>query len=433
MTSKEIVRRRTQLAEMMGPGTIAIVPAASERLRNRDVHYPFRQDSDFFYLTGFPEPDAVAVIAPGRKQGEYVLFCRDRDPEKEVWDGYRAGPEGACRDYGADDAFPIEDIDDILPSMLERTERVYYTMGTHGSFDQRLIGWLNRLRQQARAGVHIPWELVSLEHLLHEMRLFKGRAELSLMRKAGKLAARTHRQAMQRCRPGMFEYELAAEYTYEFAKQGCEHAYPPIVGAGGNGCVLHYIENSSQMKDGELVLVDAGAELNHYASDITRTFPVGGRFSDVQRAVYEIVLAAQQAAIDAVVPGCNWNQPHEAAVQVLCQGLVDLGVLKAPVEQVIESQAYRRYYMHRTGHWLGMDVHDVGDYKVGDQWRALEPGMVLTVEPGLYLRASDDLDPKWHNIGIRIEDDVLVTRNGPEVLTRDAPKSIVEIESVMAR
>ncbi len=433
MDASEFARRRKQLMRMMGPDSIAILPTNPERPRNRDVDYPFRPDSDFYYLTGFPEPDAVAVFMPGRKHGEYLLFCRDRDPEMETWHGRRAGPEGAVERYGADDAFPIGDIDDILPGLLEGHDRVFYTMGAAPEFDKRVIGWVNRIRSQSRAGKHAPDEFVSLEHFVHDMRLYKSRAEIKVMRQAANIAARAHKRAMQVCRPGMMEYELEAEFLYEFRKAGGVPAYPSIVGGGANACILHYTENDAPLNDGEVVLIDAGMEHDCYASDITRCFPVNGRFSKAQRAIYELVLEAQLAAIEEVCPGNHWNAPHVAAVKVLTRGLVKLGLLKGRTASLIKNEAYRRFYMHRTGHWLGMDVHDVGDYKVGNAWRELEPGMVLTVEPGLYIPArSKGVARKWWNIGIRIEDDVLVTRNGHNVLSKAAPKQVEDIENLMA-
>ena len=433
MDQKEFARRRKQLMHMMGADAIAILPTNPERPRNRDVDYPFRPDSDFFYLTGFPEPEAVAVLAPGRPHGEYLLFCRDRDLEKEIWNGRRAGPEGAVERFGADDAFPISDIDDILPGLLESRERVFYNMGAAPEFDQRLIGWVNGLRSQSRAGKQAPDEFVSLEHFVHDMRLYKSRAEVKVMRQAANIAARAHKRAMQVCRPGMMEYELEAEFLHEFRKAGGEPAYPSIVGGGENACILHYTENNAELNKGELVLIDAGVEHECYASDITRCFPVGGRFSKAQRAVYELVLDAQLAAIEEVYPGNTWNAPHDAAVKVLTRGLVKLGLLKGRTPTLVKEHAYRKFYMHRTGHWLGMDVHDVGDYKVGDAWRVLEPGMVLTVEPGLYIAAgTKGVARKWWNIGVRIEDDVLVTRDGHDVLSKNVPKTVDEIESLMA-
>lgn len=427
----DFAARRRELMALLGENAIAILPAARETIRNRDVHYPFRQDSDFQYLTGFGEPDAVAVIAPGRPHGEFVLFVRDKDEKKEIWDGYRAGPEGAVKEYGADDAFPIEDIDDILPGMLEASERVFYTLGNSHEFDDKLIGWLKVLRGQSRTGKHAPSEVQSLEHLLHELRLIKSGSELKVMRQAGDLAARAHRRAMAATRPGKFEYEIEAEISHEFNQEGSTHSYTPIVGGGANGCVLHYITNRDELQDGDLVLIDAGCEIECYASDITRTFPVNGKFTGEQREIYELVLASQLAAIEEIRPGNHWNAPHEAVLRVLTQGLVDIGLLDGDVDALIEDGAYQQFYMHRTGHWLGMDVHDVGDYQIENQWRELEPGMVMTVEPGLYIREGSTADPRWWNIGVRIEDDVAVNRNGYEVLSSAAPKTVAEIEALV--
>ncbi len=434
MDQKEFARRRRRLMQMMGKGSIAILPTAPVKQRNRDAEYPFRADSDFFYLTGFPEPEACAVLVPGREHGEYVLFNRERDPEQETWTGRRAGQEGACRDYGADDAFPITDIDDILPGLMEDRERVYYAMGCNPEFDRRVMEWLNRVRAKARAGVQSPAEFVALDHLLHDMRLYKSRAEQKAMRTAGRISVEAHKRAMRVCRPGVMEYQVEAELLHAFMEGGARFpAYSSIVAGGDNACILHYTENEAALCDGDLLLIDAGGEYECYAADITRTFPVNGRFTAPQRTLYELVLAAQYAAIDAVRPGAHWNEPHEAAVKVLTQGLVDLKILKGEVDGLIESGAYRRFYMHRTGHWLGMDVHDVGDYKVGGVWRELEPGMVLTVEPGLYIPlGSKGVAKRWQGIGIRIEDDVLVTKEGCEVLTAGAPKTVDEIESWMA-
>ncbi|OGT18778.1 MAG: Xaa-Pro aminopeptidase [Gammaproteobacteria bacterium RBG_16_57_12] len=433
MNKKEFAKRRKELIRMMGKGSIAILPAAPTSIRNRDAEYPYRQDSDFYYLTGFPEPESVAVLTPGRKHSEYILFCRERDAAMETWHGRRAGLEGACADYDAQDAFPIGDIDDILPGLLENCDKVYYTMGQRADFDQQVIGWVNRLRNKARAGIHTPHEFVALDHLLHDMRLYKSANELKAMRQAGRIAAAAHVRAMQACRPGLFEYQIEAELLHEFRRHGCHAAYNSIVGGGANGCILHYVENNAELRDGELLLIDAGAEHDYYASDITRTFPVNGRYSREQRALYDLVLTAQQAAIDKVRPGNHWNEPHEAAVKVLTEGLLKLGILKGRLRQLIKDSAYRRFYMHRTGHWLGMDVHDVGDYKIGDVWRVLEPGMVMTVEPGLYIPAlSKGVARKWWNIGIRIEDNVLVTPAGHEILTTGAPRRPEEIEALMA-
>lgn len=430
---KEFQRRRRQLLNMMEEGDIAILPAAGVRMRNRDVEHRYRPDSDFFYLTGFSEPEAVAVFIPGRKHGEYILFCRERDPLMETWNGPRAGQDGACEVYGADDSFPIDDIDEILPGLMENTQRVFHSMGYNAEFDSHVINWVNTLRDKARSGIHAPGEFVALDHLLHEMRLFKSADEIRTMRQAAKISVAAHQRAMRSCVPGMMEYELEAELLYEFTRGGSvAPAYNSIVGGGANGCILHYIENRAELQDGDLVLIDAGCELECYASDITRTFPVNGRFSKPQRALYEVVLAAQLAAIEQVKLGKHWNDPHEAAVRVITEGLVELGILKGRVPSLIKSEAYKPYYMHRTGHWLGMDVHDVGDYKLGDEWRLLEKGMVMTVEPGLYIPAgSKGVAKKWWNIGIRIEDDVLVTKDGCDVLTGALQKTPDDIEALM--
>jgi Xaa-Pro aminopeptidase len=429
----EFARRREQLMKLMGKDSIAIVPAAPIRHRNSDVEYAYRQDSDFFYLTGFGEPEAVAVLMPGREPAEYVLFVRDRDPARETWDGRRAGPVGATRIYGADDAFPFADMDEILPGLIEGRARVFYTMGVYADFDARVVGWVNGLRAQSQRGRHPPQEFVALDHVLHDMRLFKSAAELDLMRESARIGARAHVRAMRTCRPGMSEYEIMAELVHEFRLHNADTSYQPIVGGGANTCILHYRENDQKLADGDLLLVDAGCEYQCYASDITRTYPVNGRFSPEQRAIYEIVLDANLAAIAKVRPGNHWNDPHDAAVRVVTQGLVKLGLLKGRVASLEKDEAYKRFFMHRTGHWLGMDVHDVGDYKVGDEWRVLEPGMVMTIEPGIYIPEGMRGVPKrFHNIGIRIEDDVAVTRRGCEVLTSKAPKAVRDIESLMA-
>jgi Xaa-Pro aminopeptidase len=433
MEKREFARRRKRLMDMINVGGIAIQPTAPERVRNRDVLYPHRADSDFFYLTGFPEPDAVAVMVPDRPQGEFLLFCRERDAEAETWHGRRAGLDGACELYGADDAFPISDLDDILPGLLENKERIYYTMGRYPDFDQRLVGWITRVTDKGRAGIHAPDQFVSLGHILHESRLYKSRQEIKAMRRAAAIAAEGHRRAMSVCRPGMFEYQIEAELLHTFMRQGARSpAYPSIVGGGANSCILHYIENQDKLADGDLLLIDAGAEYDCYASDITRTFPVNGDFTEDQAAVYEIVLEAQLAAIAEVQPGNAWNMPHEAAIDVITRGLVHLGILKGRAPKLIREEAFRPYYMHKTGHWLGMDVHDVGDYKLVDEWRSFEPGMVTTVEPGLYLSSTiKGLAKRWWNIGIRIEDDILVTKLGHDVLSASAPKQIDDIESLM--
>ncbi len=433
MNNTEYKRRRKHLMQIMGDDAVAILPAALVRMRNRDAEFQYRQDSDFHYITGFDEPEAVAVLVPGREHGEYILFCRENDKKMETWNGLRAGQDGAIENYAADDSFPIDDIDDILPGLLENKEKVYYTMGVHPDFDQLIIKWVNRLREQSRMGVHTPGEFVSLDHQLHDMRLYKSAAEIKAMRKAAQISAKAHIRAMQFCKPGIYEYQLEAELLHSFMQQGARFpAYSSIVGSGKNGCILHYVENSEMLKNGDLVLIDAGAEVECYAADVSRTFPVNGKYSKEQRVLYDIVLAAQRAAIEQVKPGNHWNDPHEAAIKVVTQGLIDVGILKGKLETNIKKESYKDFYMHRTGHWLGMDVHDVGDYKVDDEWRVLEPGMVLTVEPGLYISAAHEkVAKKWHNIGIRIEDDVLVTKDGHEVLSKDVPKDADEIEALM--
>ena len=434
MLKQEFARRRKRLMEIMDGGAIGIIPTALVRIRNRDVEFPYRSDSDFYYLTGFPEPQAVAVLVPHRSQGEYILFCRERDPEREAWDGQRAGLEGACGDYGADDAFPFSDMDDILPGLLENKSRVFYTMGQDPEFDHRVVNWVNQVRGRGRAGVRAPEEFIALGHVLHDMRLYKSKAEVTAMRQAAQISVEAHRRAMRVCHPGMYEYQIEAELQHAFMHGGARSpAYPPIVGGGANGCILHYRDNVAPLKDGDLLLIDAGAEYDSYAADLTRTFPINGRFSPVQRAAYEVVLETQRAAIEKVKPGNHWNEIHEVAIRVITKGLLELGILKGRLNTLIKEEAYKPYYMHRTGHWLGMDVHDVGDYKVGGEWRVLEPGMTLTVEPGLYLKAGTrGLAKRWWNIGIRIEDDVLVTNNGCEVLTAEAPKTVEQIESLMS-
>ena len=428
----EFDRRRRALMKTMGHDAIAVLPAAPPRTRNNDVEYNYRQDSDFHYLTGFDEPEAVAVLAPGRPKGEYILFVRQRNKEREIWDGKRAGAEGAIREYGADAAYTIDKLDEILPGLLEQRSRVFHTMGVYSDFDQRVVGWVNTLRSQARAGRHPPQEFAALDHVLHDMRLFKSRAEADLMRRAGEIAAAAHVRAMKFTRPGRTEYEVMAELLHEFHRHNADISYHPIVGGGANSCVLHYRANNAPLKDGDLLLIDAGCEYQFYASDITRTFPVNGRYTSEQRAVYEVVLDAQRAAFEQIKPGNHWNAPHDAAVKAVTQGLVKLGLLKGRLPQLIKSEAYKQYFMHRTGHWLGMDVHDVGDYKVGDEWRVFEPGMALTVEPGVYIAAGSKAPKRWWNIGIRIEDDVIVTPKGHEVLTGGVPRDADAIERLMA-
>ena len=433
MNQSEFKKRRKHLMQCIGIGNIALISSAGVRVRNRDVDYPFRQDSDFYYLTGFNEPDALAVFIPGRSQGEYILFCREFDEKKALWEGAHAGLEGAIKHYAADDSFPIDDIDDIVSGMLENKTKVFYPMGRDTDLDHSLQEWIRHIRSQSRSGVMAPAELASIEPIVHEMRLFKSAAELKLMRYAAQISAEAHVKAMQLCVAGKYEYQVEADIVHHFMQSGLRNvAYPSIVAGGKNACTLHYTENSDKLKNGDLLLIDAGAECDHYAADITRTFPVSGKFSEPQALLYQLVLDAQFAAIEQIKPNVPWNAAHDASVDVLTKGLVKLGLLKGTVSKLIKNEKYKQFYMHRIGHWLGMDVHDVGDYKIHQEWRLLQAGMVLTVEPGLYIPEDcKSVDKKWRGIGIRIEDDVLVTKNGYEILTHEVPKTITEIETLM--
>ena len=417
---------------MIGKDGIAILPAAPVRHRNADIEYAYRQDSHFHYLTGFPEPDAVAVLIPGRPQAEYLLFVREHDELRESWEGARAGTDGAVERFDAEDAFPIADIDEILPGLMENRPRIYYAMGVHDDFDPRVYSWVNGLRVHARQDGGARQEIAALSHLLDDMRLYKSRAEQASLRRAAQIAVGAHRRAMRFARPGRMEYEVMAEVLHEFRSHNADISYYPIVGGGANACVMHYRDNDQPLRDGELLLLDAGCEHEYYASDITRTFPIGGRFTPAQRAVYEAVLNAQMAAIDKVRAGNHWNQPHEAAVREITHSLVKLGLLKGRPARLIKEGAYLEFFNHRTGHWLGIDVHDVGDYKVGGEWRVLETGMALTVEPGIYIRPSAKTPKEFWNIGVRIEDDVLITPTGYRLLTARLPRSPDEIEKIMA-
>jgi Xaa-Pro aminopeptidase len=422
--------RRQRLVQAM-PGAVAVIPTAPERTRNRDTHYPYRYDSYFYYLTGFQEPEAVLVLVAD-PQPRSILFCRERSVEREIWDGFRHGPEGARERFGFDEAHPIAALDDAMPALLADRAALWYPVGADPEWDARAMRWLNAVRANARSGVAAPWQLHDVRAPLDDMRLVKDAQELALMRQAAAISAGAHRRAMQATRPGRNEYEIEAELLHEFRRSGSQFpAYWPIVAGGANACVLHYVSNDAPLADGGLVLIDAGCELDGYAADITRTFPVNGRYSGAQREVYELVLAAQRAALGEVRAGKAWNEPHDAAVKVLAQGMLDLKLLPGSLDAVLEKEAYKRFYMHRTGHWLGLDVHDAGEYKRAGQWRALAPGMTLTVEPGLYIRAADDVPERLRDIGVRIEDDVLVTQAGCEVLTADAPKGVAEVEALM--
>ncbi len=421
--------RRARLAAAMGEG-IAVIPTSPERVRNRDTHFPYRYDSHFYYMTGFPEPEAVLVLTAG-KQPRSLLFCRERNEEREIWDGVRFGPERARERFGFDEAQPIAALDEAMAKLLGDQPALHTPLGADPSWDARVMQWLNKVRANARTGVTAPERVHDVRVVVDEMRLLKDAHELGVMRRAAAISAGAHRRAMAAARPGGFEYQVEAELLHEFRRHGAQFpAYWPIVAGGANACVLHYTANDAQLADGELLLIDAGCELDGYASDITRTFPIGPSFGAAQRALYELVLASQLAAIDAVRAGASWNAPHDAAVRVLAQGMLDLKLLPGDLDEVIEKEAYKRFYMHRTGHWLGLDVHDAGEYKRAGEWRSLVPGMTLTVEPGIYVRAAADVPERFHGIGIRIEDDVAVTEAGCEVLTAAAPKSVADIEAI---
>lgn len=424
------VRRRARLAAELDGG-VAILATAPEHIRNRDAHYPYRYDSYFYHLTGFREPEAVLVLVGGDAP-QSILFCRGKNAEREIWDGFRYGPEAAKAAFVFDEAHAIAELDARLPDLLADRPAVYAHLGGDPAWDGRVLGWINTVRSRIRSGISAPAQIHDLHVLLDRMRLIKDRHEIALMRRAGEISAAAHCRAMRAARPGRTEYEIEAELLHEFRRSGAQApAYAPIVAAGANACVLHYVENRAALADGELLLIDAGCELDGYASDITRTFPVNGRFSGAQRAVYELVLSAQAAAIAAVRPGARWNEPHDAAVKVLAQGFIDLKLLTGSLDAVLEQESYRQFYMHRTGHWLGLDVHDAGDYKTGGEWCLLEPGMVLTVEPGCYIRPAPGVPAALVNIGIRIEDDALVTADGCELLSSGAPKTVEAIEALM--
>lgn len=428
----QFVRRRHELASAIKFG-IAVIPTAAERIRNKDAHFPYRFDSYFHYLTGFNEPEAVVVVIGG-KPSRSILFCRAKHEEREIWDGFRYGPEEAKTQFNFDDTFAIDEIDKILPQLIENKDAIFTPIGIESNWDNKMMGWLNKTRSRAREGITAPASLIDVREILDEMRLIKDSDELDVMRRAAKISAEAHVNAMLATKPEKYEYEIEAELLYHFKKKGSQFpAYTSIVAGGKNACVLHYIENNAVLNDGDLLLIDAGCELDGYASDITRTFPVSGKFSGPQRIIYELVLDAQQAAMEATSRGNSWQAPHDAATKVLAQGFIDLKLCHGSLDKVLENREYSRYYMHRTGHWLGRDVHDVGNYKDDGQWRSLEPGMVLTIEPGCYIRSAPDIPEQFWNIGIRIEDDAIVNQDsGCEIITSGVPKTINDIESLMS-
>ena len=428
----QFVRRRHELASAIKFG-IAVIPTAAERIRNKDAHFPYRFDSYFHYLTGFNEPESVVVVIGG-KPSRSILFCRAKHEEREIWDGFRYGPEEAKTQFNFDDTFAIDEIDKILPQLIENRDAIFTPIGIKSNWDNKMMGWLNKTRSRAREGIAAPASLIDVREILDEMRLIKDPDELNIMRRAAKISAEAHVNAMLATRPEKYEYEIEAELLYHFKKNGSQFpAYTSIVAGGKNACVLHYIDNNAVLNDGDLLLIDAGCELDGYASDITRTFPVSGKFSGPQRIIYELVLDAQRAAMEATSRGNSWQMPHDAATKVLAQGFIDLKLCHGSLDKVLENREYSRYYMHRTGHWLGRDVHDVGNYKDDGQWRSLEPGMVLTIEPGCYIRSAPDIPEQFWNIGIRIEDDAIVNQDsGCEIITSGVPKTINDIESLMS-
>ena len=436
LTQEDFQERRDHLAAEMGLRSIAIIATRAEMYRNRDADYKYRSDSSFFYLTGFAEPEAVAVIETFDSEEEgysYSLFCRERNREMEIWNGYRAGVDGAVDDYEADEAYAIDLLDEEILAKLQNKDTLFYRIGQDSEFDVRVTKWLAQAGGESRRGQSAPTQIVQLDTIVDEMRLFKSNKEIELMQIASDISAEAHTRAMQTVHPGMMEYALEAELNYVFGKNGCVPSYNSIVGGGENACILHYVENDKVLNDGDLVLIDAACEYQCYASDITRTFPVNGKFSPEQKALYNIVLDAQMAAIDAVRIGNSYKEPHHVAVRILVQGLLDLGIMQGDIDDIIQTESYRQFYMHGTGHWLGMDVHDVGAYKVDGEWRVFEEGVVITVEPGLYIAPDDEsVDPKWRGIGIRIEDDIVATQSGPLNLTFKVVKSVEDIEALMA-
>ena len=432
MNKIEFSKRRQKLMEHLGKESIAILPAAPQQYRNKNVPYLYRQDSNFYYLTGFPEPQALAVLIPDREQGQYLLFCQEKDQYQESLHGNRIGLEGACEIYGADDAFPITDIDEIVPGLMESRHYLYCSLGYYQEFDEQIIEWLNQLKGQVRNGVVAPTEIIALDYILQEMRLRKTDVEITAIRAATEVVSSALKRAMQYCKPGLYEYELEAEIIHELLRSGCRSpAFPTIVASGKNTRILHYTTNNALLKDGDLVLIDVGAELDQYVSDVTRTFPVNGHFTKPQKAIYELVLKAQRAALTKIYPGNCWNEPFVEAAKIVTKGLIELGLLIGKFTNLLEEEAYQRFYMYHIGHWLGMDVHDLGNYKVDEMWRELEPGMVMTIEPGIYISPAEDIEEKWWNIGIRIEDNVRITEGGHEILSANLPKTILEIETFL--
>ena len=433
--NKEFEKRRRKLAKLIGKDGIAVIPTASTRVRSRDTDYPYRPDSDFYYFTGFSEPNAVMILAPGREDGSFIVCLRKKNPLTEIWDGHMEGLNGVKKNYEADQSFDIEDLETILSSLFLGRQKVFFTLGQDEALDKILMKSFNAVRAGQRRGGVVPSEIQALEPLVHEMRLIKSKYEIGLMKKSAKISVDAHKRIFENCKPGVFEYQIEADIIHEFGKHGAVPAYTSIVASGQNACTLHYISNRDKMKSGQLLLTDAGCENEMYAADITRTIPVSGEYSKEQKEIYELVLEVQKNAINSIKPGQTFEGLQSDAIKGLTKGLKKLGLLKGRVDQLIKSEAYKDFYMHGIGHWLGMDVHDVGSYM--DQKgksRKFENGMVLTIEPGIYISKKNKIVPtEYRGIGIRIEDDVLVTKSGCDVLTKALPKEIGEIESIMAR
>ena len=434
MEQSEFNDRRQKFLAQLAPNSVAIVATAREHLRTHECEYPFRADNDFYYLTGFAEPQAIAVFIPGRDEGEYVLFNRVNDPLLEIWHGYRAGQAGACTEFGADQAFSFESFTEKLSDLIADKEIVYYALGADCGLDDRVKEALDSCRKQARRGITTPETFTDVRRIIHEMRRVKSPAEVAALRKTCAISAAAHCRAMKACQPGMNEYQIEAEILYAFAKNGARFpGYTSIVAGGDNACILHYNDNNAALKDGDLLLIDAGSEYDYFSGDITRTFPVNGRFTPEQRAIYELVLRVNKACIAALKPGNAFNESQVLAVRLLTEGLVELGLLNGDVDQLIADKAYFDFYMHGVSHWLGMDTHDNAPYRENGEWRKLAPNMALTIEPGIYIsKDNQNVDPKWRGIGIRIEDDILMTEDGCEVMTSGVPKEIDEIEALMA-
>ncbi|MFK8013112.1 MAG: aminopeptidase P N-terminal domain-containing protein [Marinicellaceae bacterium] len=431
--AEEFKKRRNQISKIIGPDAIAIIRAKDIAIRNGDADYKYRPDSNFYYLTGCHEPDSLLVICPGYVYGDDILFCREIDKVNEIWNGPMLGLDKAKAELLFDNSFDIKSIDVQIPQIMQGREKVYFMLGEDSNFDKTVVAWTNSVKKEKWAKSQAPHELVSIKNYLDDMRVYKSKDEIRCMQESANIAAEAHIKMMKACRPGLFEFNLKAEYMHHLTNYNSQPSYLPIIGGGKNACILHYVNNNEVLNDGDLVLIDAGAECGYYASDITRTFPVNGRYSKAQKQIYNIVLEAHAAAVKVVKPGSHWNEPHEAAVKVIAQGLLDLGLLKGELETVLQNHLYAEFYMHKTGHWLGLDVHDCGEYSVDGLWVELEAGMVLTIEPGIYIGHDAKVPDKFKGIGIRIEDDVLVTRDGNKILSNKVPREIEEIEAIMEK